>query len=167
MATAMDSAAIATYLENQRTLILSTTKKDGAPVAHALWFVYCDGAVYFNIQAKSFKYKNIQRDNRVSCLVESGERYLDLKGVMIQGHCTPVTDPAEQERHEAARQEKNGRMGDGMTGMPEWFHSNRQQRLNRNDRVLLKVPLEKVTTWDFSKVADYYKAKAGSKPAEQ
>ncbi len=166
MATAMDPNAIATYLENQRTLILSTTKKDGSPVAHALWFVYCNGAVYFNIQAKSFKYKNIQRDNRVCCLVESGERYLDLKGVMIQGRCTAVTDPAEQEQHEKARQEKNARMGDGMDGMPEWFHGNRQQRLNRGDRVLLKVPLEKVTTWDFSKVADYYKGKPGSKPPQ-
>jgi hypothetical protein len=162
----MDPNAIAPYLENQRALILSTTKKDGAPVAHALWFVYCNGVVYFNIQAKSFKYKNIQRDNRVCCLVESGERYLDLKGVMIQGRCTPVTDPAEVERYEQARQEKNRRIGDGMDGMPEWFHGNRQQRLNRGDRVLLKVPLEKVTTWDFSKVADYYKAKPGSKPPQ-
>jgi len=164
MATAMDPAAIADYLRSQRTIILSTTKKDGAPAAHALWFVYLDGAVYFNIQTKSFKYKNIQHDNRVACLVESGERYLDLKGVMIQGRCTPVTDPAERDRYEAARQEKNARIGDGMDGMPQWFHGNRQQRLDRGDRILLKVPLEKVTTWDFSRVADYYKARAGGKP---
>ncbi len=165
MATSMTSAEVTDFLRNQRTLILSTTKKSGSPVAHALWFFYLDGAVYFNIQAKSFKYKNIQRDNRVCCLIESGERYLDLKGVMIQGRCTPVTDPAEQERVEAARQEKNARISDGMTGMPAWFHGNRQQRLDRGDRVLLKVPLEQVTTWDFSKVRDYYAARAQGKGA--
>jgi hypothetical protein len=115
-----------------------------------------DGAVYFNIQSNSFKHKNIQRDNRVCCLVEAGEQYLQLKGVMIQGHCVEVTDPAERARVDAEREAKDARIGDGMAGTPAWFNESRQRRLDEGKRVLLKVPLEKVTSWDFSNVRDYY-----------
>ena len=76
MATSLTPNEVRDFLENQRTLVLATVKKDGAPVMHALWFTYLDNAVYFNIQARSFKNQNIQRDNRVSCLVESGETYV-------------------------------------------------------------------------------------------
>lgn len=114
------------------------------------------GAVYFNIQSNSSKHKNIQRDNRVCCLVEAGEQYLQLKGVMIQGHCVEVADPAERARVDAEREAKDARIGDGMAGMPTWVNRSRQRRLDEGKRVLLKVRLEKVTSWDFSKVRDHY-----------
>src|SRR5262249_19573550 len=101
MSTSMTREEIEHFLRNQRTLILSTLKKDGAPVSHALWFLYTGDAIYVNVQAKSFKYRNILRDDRVCALVEAGERYLDLRGVMVQGRASRVDDPAEQARVDA------------------------------------------------------------------
>jgi len=156
MATSMSSDEVREFLKSQRTLILSTLKRDGAPVAHALWFTYLDDAVYIDIQSESFKARNIRRDPRVCCLVEAGESYFDLRGVMIQGRCVTVDDPEEAERVDAARAEKNARIGSGTEDLPSWFGDSRRSRRSRGARSLLKVPLEKVTTWNFGQSRDHY-----------
>ena len=159
MATSMTPAEVGEFLKSQRTLILSTVKRDGSPVAHALWFTYLDDAVYFDTQSASFKAHNIKRDNRVCCLVEAGEKYFDLRGVMIQGHCTRVEDEAEVARVQAAKDEKNSLIGSGLDDMPEWFGGNRESRRERGARVLLKVPLERVSTWNFGQARQHYAAR--------
>ena len=166
MATSMTPEEVREFLKTQRTLIVSTLKRDGAPVSHALWFTYLDDAVYFDTQSESFKARNIRRDSRVCCLVEAGEKYFELRGVMIQGRCVPVEDPEEVRRVEAAAAEKNARIGSGLEGMPDWFGDNRRGRRGRGDRVLLKVPLEKVTTWNFGQTREHY-ARARGKEGER
>ncbi|MBW2383156.1 MAG: pyridoxamine 5'-phosphate oxidase family protein [Deltaproteobacteria bacterium] len=156
MAKSMTPEEVREFLKSQRTLILSTVKKDGAPVAHALWFTYLDNAVYFDTQPASFKARNVQRDNRVCCLVEAGEKYFDLRGVMIQGRCVPVEDEAEVARVAAAKEEKNALIGSGLEEMPEWFAGNRESRRQRGARMLFKVPLEKVTAWNFGQAREHY-----------
>lgn len=163
MATALNPDEVREFLENQRTLILATTKRSGSPVMHALWFTYLDGAVYFNIQQRSFKFKNIQRDDRVCCLVEAGETYFALRGVMIEGRALQVTDPEEIARVQAAAERKHERIGSGMQELPGYFKPSREARLERGDRVMLRVPLEHVRSWDFGKVREHYrKAHASS-----
>ncbi len=156
MATSMTPQEIQTFLESERTLILATTKKSGSPVMHALWFTYLDDAIYINIQSGSFKNRNIQRDNRVCCLVEAGESYLELRGVMIEGHARPVDDPEELARVQAAADRKAEQIGSGMEEMPAYFGQSRRRRLERGDRVMLRIPLEHVRTWDFGRVREHY-----------
>ena len=157
MATAMSPEETREFLENERTLILATNDREGTPVMHALWFTYCDAAVYINIQSNSFKNKNIQRDNRVCCLVEAGEKYFNLRGVMIQGRAIPVEDADERDRVQAAADAKHERIGSGLEDMPGYFSKSRQKRLDRGARLMLKVPLDRVRTWHFGKVRDHYK----------
>ncbi|NQZ95992.1 MAG: pyridoxamine 5'-phosphate oxidase family protein [Myxococcales bacterium] len=156
MATSMTNEEVGELLENERTLILATTRREGTPVMHALWFTYLEGAVYFNIQSSSFKYKNIQHDNRVCCLVEAGEKYFDLRGAMIEGQAELVEDSEERARVQAAADAKNARIGSGLEEMPAYFSKNRQQRLERGARVMIKVPLTRVRTWHFGKARDHY-----------
>jgi PPOX class probable F420-dependent enzyme len=166
MATSMTPEEVREFLKTQRTLIVSTLKRDGAPVSHALWFTYLDDAVYFDTQSESFKARNIRRDSRVCCLVEAGEKYFELRGVMIQGRCVPVEDAEEVRRVEAAAAEKNARIGSGLEDLPGWFGDSRRGRRSRGDRVLLKVPLEKVTTWNFGQARDHY-ARTASREGER
>ncbi len=156
MATSMTPEEVSELLENERTLILATTRREGTPAMHALWFTYLDDAVYFNIQASSFKNKNIERDDRVCCLVEAGEKYFDLRGAMIEGRAALVEDPDERGRVQTAADAKNERIGSGLEQMPGYFSKNRQQRLERGDRLMIKVPLDRVRTWHFGKVRDHY-----------
>jgi short-subunit dehydrogenase/nitroimidazol reductase NimA-like FMN-containing flavoprotein (pyridoxamine 5'-phosphate oxidase superfamily) len=157
MATAMTQEEVTEFLETQRTLVLATTRRSGSPVMHALWFTYLDGAIYVNIQSASFKSRNIRRDNRVCCLVEAGESYFELRGVMIEGRAVPVDDPEELARVQAAADRKAERIGSGTQELPAYFAESRRRRLQRGARVMLRVPLERVSSWDFGKARDHYR----------
>ena len=158
--TAMSPAEIDRFLDEQRTLVLVTLRADGSPTAHALWFVRLGSALYVNTRADSLKARNLSRDARACALVEDGESYFELRGVRIEARCTPVSDPDERRRVEAAQAEKDGRIGSGMTEMPDWFARNRSRRLERGDRVVLKIPMERVYSWDFGKSRGHYAAAA-------
>lgn len=161
MATALTPAEIETFLSTQRTLILATTRPSGSPVMHALWFTYLDGAIYVDTREGSFKHKNVERDDRVCCLVEAGESYFELRGVMIEGRAGIVTDEAERERVREAFAAKAARIGSGLDEMPAHLSESRRQRSERGERILFRIPLERVRSWDFGKVREHYRRAPG------
>jgi PPOX class probable F420-dependent enzyme len=144
------------FLENQRTAILATTRKTGSPVMHALWFVYLGNAIYINVQRSSFKFSNIRRDPRVCALVEDGESYFDLRGVSVEGEAVEVTDDTEILRVQDAQDAKYRRIGSGTESMPDYFEKSRAERLQRGDRVLVRIPMTQVRSWDFGKARAHY-----------
>jgi nitroimidazol reductase NimA-like FMN-containing flavoprotein (pyridoxamine 5'-phosphate oxidase superfamily) len=158
MNTEMTTSEITNFLENQRTVIIATTRKSGSPVMHAVWFVYLDHAIYINIQRASFKMKNIVRDNRVCALVEDGENYFELRGVMIEGEAVEVTDDNEIIRVQDAQDIKHQRIGSGTENMPAYFEKSREERLKRGDRAMVKIPMTSVRSWDFGKSKSHYKS---------
>ena len=154
------------FLDGQRTLVLVTLRPDGTPVAHHMWFIREGRNVYINTKADSLKYKNILRDQRVCAVVEAGERYFELKGVRIEGHCTPVEDTDEIARVQTAQAKKDAQIGSGLEEMPSWFSGSRRQRVDRGDRVILRIPMDRAYSWDFSKVQEHYEShrSPGEKP---
>lgn len=83
--TSMDEAQIADFLASARTMILCTIGPDGVPDPVGMWFVLIDGDIWMRTYARSQKALNVERDPRVSILVESGERYAELRGVQVSG----------------------------------------------------------------------------------
>ncbi len=79
----LDEAELAEFLNNGHTLILGTTRKSGEPFLTPLWYVYADGAIYFRTPAKSAKVQHIKRDSKVCCMVEEGERWVDLRAAVL------------------------------------------------------------------------------------
>jgi nitroimidazol reductase NimA-like FMN-containing flavoprotein (pyridoxamine 5'-phosphate oxidase superfamily) len=159
MPTQMTREEIDAFLDTQRTLILVTLRRDGAPVAHAMWFTRVGSNLYVDTQSDSFKARNCARDDRVCALVESGERYFDLRGVRIEGRCRRVEDPDELERVRAAQDEKAARIGSGIEDLPDWFAKSRRGRLDGGSRVVLRIPMDRLVSWDFSKVRERYARK--------
>jgi len=162
----MTPAEVEAYLASQRTITLTTLRPDGSPVAHPLWFVKLGKSVYIDTRAGSLKHKNVLNDSRVCAVVESGESYFELRGVRIEGACQPVSDSEEIERVQAALREKDLALGSGMAEMPAWFSKNRTQRRSRGDRVMLRIPMERVYSWDFSKVRRHYQSTLPSDHAD-
>lgn len=152
----MSASEIRRFLDAQRTLVLTTLRKDGSPVAHALWFVRRGDALYVNTRQGSLKARNILADARVCALIDAGERYFELAGVRVEGRCRVVQDPALQVLVQAAQGEKDQRLGSGMEEMPAWFQASRSRRLERGARVILEIPMERVYSWDFAKLRDRY-----------
>lgn len=158
----MTAPEIADFLHRQRTAIIATTRDTGSPVMHAVWFVYLDNAIYINIQRDSFKFRNILRDPRVCALVEDGESYFELRGVSVEGEAAEVTDDAEALRVQEAQQQKDHDIGSGTEALPGHFASSRDARLKRGARVLVKIPLTRVRSWDFGKTRSYYEERGTS-----
>src|SRR2546421_12914345 len=90
----MNDEEIRAFLEEQRTLQVATIDHDGWPHLVAMWYVLINDEVVFWTYAKSQKAVNLQRDPRLTCLVETGERYEELRGVQIKGRAVINEDRA-------------------------------------------------------------------------
>src|SRR5216684_3796731 len=81
----MNDEEIRAFLEEQRTLQVASIDHDGWPHLVAMWYVLVNDQIVFWTYAKSQKAVNLRRDARLTCLVETGERYEELRGVQIKG----------------------------------------------------------------------------------
>jgi PPOX class probable F420-dependent enzyme len=80
----MDDAELGAFLEQQRTVAVATIDRDGTPHVMPLWFVLRDGDVCVWTYAASQKVRNLERDPRATLMLEAGDRYQDLRGVMLR-----------------------------------------------------------------------------------
>ena len=92
---AMTPAEVAELLAGQRKVQLATNGPDGFPHLVTMYYVLIEGQIAFWTYRTSQKARNLERDPRISCLVETGEQYFDLKGVLVQGTVRRIEDPAQ------------------------------------------------------------------------
>lgn len=76
-------------------LILTTIGRDGYPHSIPIGYFRLGDEIYVGGRAGTQRAKNIERDQRVSALVESGGTMQEIKGLMIQGEASLISDPAE------------------------------------------------------------------------
>ncbi|MGH7819574.1 MAG: pyridoxamine 5'-phosphate oxidase family protein [Candidatus Binatia bacterium] len=84
----------AAFLEAARTIILCTIDREGYPHAVAMWFCVIDGMIHMTSFRKAQKVVNVRRNPKSTLLVESGEAYTELKGLMLRCE-TEVIDDVE------------------------------------------------------------------------
>ena len=75
----------AEFLATERTVQVASIGPDGTPHLVPMWFAVIDSRIAFWTYAKSQKANNLRRDPRVTCLVEAGESYGELRGLSITG----------------------------------------------------------------------------------
>jgi PPOX class probable F420-dependent enzyme len=81
------------FLHEPLTMSVATLMPDGRPHVVAMWYGFLDGAPAFETYRKSQKVLNVQRDPRITCLVEDGMKYEELRGVELVGTAAVVDDP--------------------------------------------------------------------------
>ena len=91
----MTEAEIGQMLASHNKVQLATNGHDGFPHLVTMYYVMMDGLITFWTYRRSQKALNLERDPRISCLVEVGQQYFDLKGVLVQGTTRRIEDPAE------------------------------------------------------------------------
>ena len=83
----------------ERTCRVGTVGTDG-PHVTALWFVWDGASVWLNSIVKSQRWMDLQKDPRVTVLVDTGEGFGELRGVEIRGRATAVGEvPRTGEAH--------------------------------------------------------------------
>jgi len=89
----MSDVEVEAMLAGSRKVQLATINPDGYPHLVTMYYTLVDGKIAFWTYRTSQKALNLARDPRISCLVETGEAYFDLRGVQIQGTVETITDP--------------------------------------------------------------------------
>src|SRR5437870_11125390 len=77
----------AAFLREHRKGALATLDKEGFPHVVAMNFAVRDDVFYMTSYGKAQKVLNIRRDPKVALMIEAGNTYSELRGVMVRGHC--------------------------------------------------------------------------------
>ena len=145
----MSEAEVQAFLEGQRTMSIATIGRDGRPHVIAMWYAFMDGMPSFWTFAKSQKVVNLRRDARITCMVEAGETYDQLRGVELVARAEIIEDPAEVQRFGVLEFERYQNTTVSEAVMPQ------VQRM-ANKRVVVKIHAERVVSWDHRKLGGAY-----------
>lgn len=91
----MSDDEVATFLDEGHTMNIATVNPDGRIHLVAMWYAVDDGDPVFWTYAKSQKIKNLERDPKITALVEDGRAYEELRGVEVSGRGEIITDRDE------------------------------------------------------------------------
>jgi PPOX class probable F420-dependent enzyme len=143
----MSESEVADYLEASMKVQVASIGPDGAPHLTTLFYVVDEGRIAFWTYASSQKIKNLERDPRISCLVETGTDYFELAGVSITGSAEIVRDKDRiRQIGTAVTHAMSGRVDLGDLGRD--IVEKQVQK-----RVAVIVTPTKVASWDHSKMA--------------
>ncbi len=141
----LDEAGRSALWDEARTLVLGTVGPDGRPHLVPMWFVLDDeGLPCCTSYGRAQKVRNLERDPRVTVLVEAGQSYGELRGLAIEGRCELIAGDAERTR---AVMEAIGRRY-GADASPEASRPARQAP----KRVVLRIHPERVRSWDHRRL---------------
>ena len=82
----------AAFFRERKKAALATIDKDGFPHVVAMNYFARDGAFYMTSYGKAQKVVNIRRNPKVALMIEAGDEYTELRGVMIRGRCEVLED---------------------------------------------------------------------------
>ena len=148
----LSEVEITEYLSSSRTMILVSNGKDGHPHPMPMWFaVDIDNCIYMTTFRKSQKINNLRKDPRATLLIESGDEYEELKGLVVYTDVEFIED-VESIRHileqitlqrSEIQKSDNKDISQGMLKTAE-------------KRIGLKFTLTKILSWDHSKLDGVY-----------
>jgi len=84
---------LADLFAERRVVVVASFGSRGWPHLMPLWFVARDSELWVWTYAKSQKVRNLERDPRATLLVEAGEAYEELRGVMVEAEAEIHRDP--------------------------------------------------------------------------
>ncbi len=146
----MSEQEVLELLEESFKVQFASNGPGGHPHLTTLFYVVEDGKIAFWTYGTSQKVRNLERDPRVSALVEAGDAYAELRGVSIQGTAEIVRDPARI-------REVGGRVAARLAGVSslEELGETGVAGVERQvaKRVLIVVNPDKVASWDHRKLA--------------
>ena len=86
----MTVAEIQDFFATPRFAVFGTTSSAGSPQLSTVWFTYEGTVLYFGIERRSQKYRNMMRDPRVSVCID-GE-HPDGRTVVVHGTAEVLED---------------------------------------------------------------------------
>lgn len=143
----MTAEEIRGFLAGPYKLQVATINRDGTPHLVTMYYTTVDDRIAFWTYRSAQKAVNLRRDPRLTCLVETGEGYDELRGVQVGGRAELVE---EAQRVLAIGTEIYGRYLDlGPMDGPIREYVERMAL----KRLVVVVHPERVVSWDHRKLA--------------
>jgi PPOX class probable F420-dependent enzyme len=145
----MTPGEVEAFLRDQRTMSVATVGHDGRPHVVAMWYGFLDGAPAFWTYAKSQKILNLRRDPRLTCMVEDGERYSELRGVELVADAQIIDDPERVLAFGVQLTERYENITVTEAMLPAI-------RTNASKRVVVRLDVKRTVSWDHRKLGGVY-----------
>jgi PPOX class probable F420-dependent enzyme len=142
----MTDEEVDAFLHERHSMSVATIGADGRPHVVAMWYGFLDGAPAFETYRKSQKVVNLKRDPRMTCLVEDGDSYEQLRGVELIARGT-IVDDDEALRTIARSLFERYETGFGADQGEEYIN------FMVAKRVAVRVDIDDVVSWDHGKIA--------------
>jgi PPOX class probable F420-dependent enzyme len=137
------------FLVESHTVILCSNGPSGHPHPMPMWFVLDEDplGIRMTTYARSQKVRNLERDPRVSVLVEAGEEYQELRGAVLYARAELIRDT---ERVIDTLIDAGGR------GERTDARVRDTMRANASKRVLIRVVPDRIVSWNHAKLGGVY-----------
>lgn len=145
----MSTPELAAFIDEQRVVVCASHGPRGWPHVMPLWYVVRDSDIWTWTYAKSQKARNLERDSRATLQIEAGERYHELRGVMIEAQTTihRQTEPVAGVGAAIFERYGSGALGE------EFMEVIRAQAAKR---VALQFSAQRIASWDHRKLDGGY-----------
>jgi hypothetical protein len=130
-------------LAQERTCRVASVGGDGSPHVTPLWFAWDGASLWLTSIVKSQRWTDLQRDNRVSVIVDGGIEFTELRGVELRGGVEVVGEVPRTGEPVAELETPEKLFGDKYAG-GTMVHDGRH--------AWLRLTPEKVVSWDFRKL---------------
>jgi len=150
----MSADQIGEFLAAGRKLQVATVGADGHPHLTTLWYVMRAGQITFRSFSKSQRIANLRRNPRLTVLVEAGNAYAELRGVMVKGHARLIEDRRtvlEVYGQIAAKHEGSGEASPLDANALEMLFG---RQADKNTVVMVEP--ESIASWDHRKLGGSY-----------
>lgn len=146
---AMTEEEIDAYLHGRHTMNVASIGRDGRVHLVAMWYGFtADDRPAFWTYGRSQKIVNLRRDPSITCLVETGDTYAELKGVELVGTATILESPDDvQAIGRSVYERYNGEWSDAAAAGVAAMGAK---------RVVVRIDVEKVVSWDHAKLGGTY-----------
>jgi PPOX class probable F420-dependent enzyme len=141
----MTQEEIDEFLAGWRTMNVATMNHDGTIHLVAMWYGFLEGCPAFETKAKSQKVQNLRRNPQITCLVEDGDAYEELRGVELVGHAEIVEDPDRIFEMGISVVERT-------SGVKYTEEMKPAVEMMIHKRVGVKVHIDKYVSWDHRKL---------------
>ncbi|HEX6493354.1 MAG TPA: TIGR03618 family F420-dependent PPOX class oxidoreductase [Candidatus Dormibacteraeota bacterium] len=135
------------FLAGRYDAALATLGPDGYPHQASMWYVLDGDRVLMWTFRKSQKARNLTRDRRASLLVDAGEGYGELRGVLIRGEVEVVEDVAEVTRIGLALADRYGGRYGADAATTRTAHERQAPK-----RIGIVLDVRRVASWDFGRI---------------
>jgi PPOX class probable F420-dependent enzyme len=143
----MTDDEVSAFLRQSRTATVATIGPGGFPHLAAMWYgLSGDAELVLETKAKSQKVVNLRRVPTISCSVEAGESYDQLRGIAIEGSAEIIDDTADERYWAAAVSIFERYQGPYAEELRPFL----EQMMHK--RVVIRVVPARIRSWDHRKL---------------